>query len=145
MLYDALLLLGTLWVGWLSLDFFTRRPDGVLVTDVPPYRRLLALISPRAETSTFQGTLMVDASSLIDSRKRNPEVSLTALLVSGLVETLVTNPKLNRFLANQRLYQRNEIAIALSVKRNLGNRESKVATIWLPFSEAQTPQEDRPL
>lgn len=56
---------------------------------------------------------------LRDARARERPVGFLHLLVAAYVRTLSQKPRLNRFVAGQRIYARNEIVISLAVKRRL--------------------------
>jgi hypothetical protein len=99
---------------------FGDRPDGTVVRKAPRLRLFMPyLIRSRADAVVFfkQG---IDIGATIDYLERwndgtRPELRLFHIYMAAGVRVLGERPRLNRFIAGRRLYQRNDIAIAISV------------------------------
>ena len=50
-----------------------------------------------------------------------------------------TTPKMNRFIAGRRLYQRNHVAVTFSMKRKRLDKEAKLSAVKLRFTDARSP------
>ena len=61
--------------------------------------------------------------------------------MAALAETLHLHPNLNRFEAGGRLYQRYGVQISMSLKRDMGDRGSKVAVVNESIRQGTTPAE----
>ncbi len=59
------------------------------------------------------------------------------LLIAALVRTISQRPRLNRFVAGQRLYARHEILVSLAIKKRL-HEDSPETTIKLAFQPTDT-------
>jgi pyruvate/2-oxoglutarate dehydrogenase complex dihydrolipoamide acyltransferase (E2) component len=59
------------------------------------------------------------------------------IVIAAIVRTLSQKPGLNRFVAGQRIYARNEILISLAVKKDL-KEESPETTVKIKFEPADT-------
>jgi hypothetical protein len=70
-------------------------------------------------------------------RSRFP-VDITHCLVAAAGLGLRTVTKMNRFVAGQRLYQRNHIAVTFSMKRKRLDREAKLAAVKLRIQDGWT-------
>jgi hypothetical protein len=62
------------------------------------------------------------------------EIGFLSVLIAAIVRTLSQRPQLNRFVAGQRLYARNEISISLALKKKLddGSPETTIKISFLP-------------
>ena len=65
------------------------------------------------------------------------EIGFLHVLMAALVRTMSQKPRLNRFVAGQRIYARNEIQISLALKKKL-NEDSPETTIKLSFQPTDT-------
>lgn len=103
------------------------RPDGVLATDVPAYRRFMpALMPTRTESAVYfdQRVRMAEAERLVaDLRAARPELHATVfdVLLWALAETMHRHPRLNRFVAGGRVYQRRDVWISFTAKTELSD------------------------
>jgi hypothetical protein len=63
-----------------------------------------------------------------------PEIGFLHVLVAAIVRTLSQRPQLNRFIAGQRIYARNEISVSLALKKKLddGSPETTIKLSFLP-------------
>jgi hypothetical protein len=65
------------------------------------------------------------------------EIGFLHLFMAALVRTFSQKPRLNRFVAGQRIYARNEILISLALKKRL-HEDSPETTIKLAFKPTDT-------
>jgi hypothetical protein len=103
---------------------FGRRPDGTLVRDVSPMRRFMPFISPRRNDSLVYFLQTIDAEpglAFLDrvNAARPPERPVTYfhLVLRSLALCFRERPRLNRFVAGGRLWQRDGIWLSFSAKR----------------------------
>ena len=125
------------------VSFKFSRPDG-RVLNVHPYRRMMPLLMPTRQGSIAMADSFVPVEALETYLASLPEAqrpSLTHLVVAALAETLHRHPTLNRFEAGGRLYQRYGVQIAMSLKRDLGDRGSKVSVVKQAIRQGTTPEE----
>lgn len=102
---------------------FGRRPDAAAVRDLPAVRRFMPFISPRRNESLvyFEDELDVEAALALAearSRDRDPARPLTLfhILLAALARVLHERPRLNRFTAGGRVWQREGVWITFSAK-----------------------------
>jgi len=102
---------------------FGRRPDAELVRDLPAVRRFMPFVSPRRGDSLVFFEHDVDVERALDfaeerSRERDPERPLTLfhVMLAALARVLYERPRLNRFTAGGRIWQRDGIWITFSAK-----------------------------
>ena len=96
------------------------RNDGTLLTDVGPLRRMLPSLMPRRNDSVVYYEQQLDLTKTLKwLEAREPSITLYELAIAGLVRVWSERPQLNRFVAGGKLYQRDEIAFTISVKKSL--------------------------
>ena len=103
---------------------FGRRPDGTLVTDLSPMRRFMPFVSPRRNDSLFYFDQVIDAEPglaflerINETRPPDRQVTLFHMVLRAVNLSLTERPRLNRFVAGGRLYQRDGLWITFSAKR----------------------------
>jgi hypothetical protein len=102
-----------------------RRPDGELVRDLPPTKRIMPYIMRSRNESAFyfeQKVSLRKADAYIrafnDTHPDTP-IGVQHIVMRAITDVLTTYPTMNRFVAGGRLYQRSEIWFSYSAKRNL--------------------------
>lgn len=105
---------------------FGRRSDATLVRDLDPVRRFMPFISPRRNESLvyFEQELDVDAAlALAEERSRSREpgrrITLFHVILLAIARTLEQRPRLNRFTAGGRVWQRDGVWITFSAKMRI--------------------------
>src|SRR3990172_9140796 len=103
---------------------FERRPDATLVRDLPAIRRFMPFLSPRRNDSLVYFAHDVDVEAALrfveaHAEERPPDRPLTLfhLILRALVRVLDERPRLNRFTAGGRIWQRDGIWISFSAKQ----------------------------
>ncbi len=98
--------------------------NGTLVTDVPPYRRLAAMLFTRRNESAVYFEEAIDVTDTLPWIERwnaegRPRVTLFILALHALAKTLHVHPRMNRFVAAGRLYQRDGVWLSFTAKRSM--------------------------
>jgi hypothetical protein len=117
------------------------RTDGTLIQGVHPYRRLMAHIMPTRNESVVYFDTYAKADELVRylklANERFPADITHALVAAGSIG-LYENPKMNRFIAGRRLYQRNGAFVTFSMKRQKLGREAKLSAVKLQVRDGET-------
>ena len=66
-----------------------------------------------------------------------PDIGFLHVLTTAVLRTISQKPQLNRFIAGQRIYARNEITVSLALKKKVQD-ESSETTIKLAFQPTDT-------
>lgn len=103
-------------------DMLWSRPDGQLVADVPGYRRMMPYVMPTRTESAVYFDVLLDMERALEivEASRAPgkqRLTVTHVLLRAGVMTLHEFPRLNRFVAGKRLYQRDGIWFSFSAKK----------------------------
>ncbi len=118
------------------------RPDGTVAVDAPGYRRFMPALMPTRNGSVvyFDQRLRVEETEryLAQVRAEHPDLhpTLFHIVLWALARMLDEHPRLNRFVAGGRLYQRDEITISFTVKTELSD-EGTLLEVKHRFDPAQ--------
>jgi hypothetical protein len=117
------------------------RRDGTLITDIGVLRRMLPSLMPRRNDSLVYYEQQLDLTKTLPwLEARQPSITLYELVIAGLVRVWSERPQLNRFTAGGKLYQRNEIAFSISVKKSL-DENAPLTSIKAVFNPNDTIEE----
>ena len=101
------------------------RKDGTLIRDLDGMHLMMPMLFTKRCDSEAYITVTVDLTEakkyLYEKNLQNPEYrySFFHLLVTALAKCLTLRPKMNRFIANKNMYQRNEVSLAFTIKQAL--------------------------
>lgn len=136
----VLWIIGGLAAFWLLINLKKSRPDGDPVV-VHPYRRLMPLIMPSRTESQVYVDVKVDAGpveAFLEQARPAYGANLTHVLVAAVAKGLAERPRLNRFVAGRRIYQRRGRWISFSMKRKKLNAESKLGIVKLEMLDQES-------
>lgn len=126
---------------------FGRRPDATAVRELPAVRAFMPFVSPRRNHSLvyFTQDLEVDAAlAFLEgwNRGRDSQRRLTFfhLFLRGLARVIDERPRLNRFVAGGRLWQRDGIWLSFAAKKRMDD-DAPFATVKLRV-DPHAPLED---
>ena len=102
---------------------FGDRRDGTLLRKIHSMHCIMPLIFPnRCDNEAFISE-RIDLTNinryLEQKNKDNPEYAynLFQVMITAMLKTITLRPKMNRFIANQTMYQRNKVTAAFTVKK----------------------------
>ncbi|WP_029231539.1 2-oxo acid dehydrogenase subunit E2 [Butyrivibrio sp. VCB2006] len=99
------------------------RRDGALLRDIDAMHYVMPLMYPNRCDNEAYMKLTVDISNtenyIKEYNKAHPEdrIAIFDLVIAATLKTIRHRPQMNRFIANQTLYQRNHISAAFTVKK----------------------------
>jgi len=102
---------------------FGDRKDGVRLTNISSMHTIMPLIFPNRCDNEAYISERIDLTNvnayLAKKNADNPEYAynLFQIMVTAVLKTLTLRPKMNRFIANQTMYQRNQITASFTVKK----------------------------
>lgn len=92
------------------------RPDGELVGDAPPLRRMMPHIMPTRAGSTVYFDQRLDVTRTLPWVAERG-ITLFELMLAAYVRTLAARPDMHRFVVGRRLYQRRHLELSFAVKK----------------------------
>jgi hypothetical protein len=118
---------------------FGRRPDARLVPDLSAMRRFMPFVSPRRNESLVLFAQSIDAEpglafveELNATRPRERQATFFHLLLRAIAQALHERPRLNRFVAGGRLWQRDGVWLTFSAKREF-SEDAPLITVKRQF------------
>ena len=102
---------------------FGDRPDGKLIKNLDPMHVITPVLYPNRCDNEAYFSIRVDMDPirkyLEKINKDEKEFPYTAfhIIVTAMIKTLTLRPKLNRYVANKLMYQRNEVSVSFVVKK----------------------------
>ena len=133
-----------IWIGlaalvvWVGLEAKTSRVDGTLVK-THPYRRMMLFVMPTRNESVVYYDAAVDARRLLawlPVAREQLRANITHAAVAAAGIGLEQVPRMNRFVAGNRLYQRNGRWVTFSVKR--GGSKSAISVVKLQMQASES-------
>ena len=107
------------------------RKDGVLLRDLDGMHFITPLIYPNRCDNEAYIRETIDLTNMNSYLKKKNETetefpyTMFHLIVAALVKTITLRPKMNRFIANKTMYQRNEVSAAFTVKKEFADDGSE--------------------
>lgn len=110
------------------------RYDGTLLTDLPPFSKLMPLIMPDKRGSTIFFEQEVDVTGTLaylktinrELIKHREIVTLFDVVIAAALRSIVLRPNINRFISNGRYWQRNRLVFNFVAKKELTDRGQEV-------------------
>jgi len=102
---------------------FGDRKDGTLIRDLGAMHLVMPLMYPnRCDNEAFISECidLTNIEAYLEKKNAgNPEYkyNLFQVMVTAMLKTITLRPKMNRFIANQNMYQRNEVTAAFTIKK----------------------------
>ncbi|MCB9762827.1 MAG: 2-oxo acid dehydrogenase subunit E2 [Alphaproteobacteria bacterium] len=117
--------------------------DRDITSEIPPYRRMLAYVTPSRlhATVTFTQRLDLNAAQAWlaqQSEARGRRLSFLHLHLAAVGRTLHRHPRLNRYCTGTRFFQREEVLLAVSAKKQLVDG-ARVVLLKLAMAEDDSP------
>lgn len=118
------------------------RYDGRLIRGADPFFKLIPYImSSRADSQTFfDEKIELDNIEAYLREKKDSgvkNIGFLHIVIAAMVRTISQKPGINRFIAGQRIYARNEILVSLAIKKQL-LEDSPETTVKLKFQPTDT-------
>ena len=102
---------------------FGDRKDGILLKDITAMHYVMPLMYPnRCNNEAFISECIDLTNVVVYLEKKNAEnpeykYNLFQVMVTAMLKVITLRPKMNRFIANKTMYQRNEVSAAFTIKK----------------------------
>lgn len=125
-----------------------KRNDAKQVFDIPLYNRIFPfMMKRRCDALVFQ-TLNLDMTTAVEFVRKynrdNPEskfrMKIFYVFVAALMRTFAMRPELNRFIANSRYWQRNELSLNFVIKETYSDEAPEHSTPLVISPDAILPE-----
>ena len=114
---------------------FGDRKDGVLLRNIHPLHIVMPLMYPnRCDNEAFisERIDLTHVNAYLEKKNASdPEYryNLFQVMITAMLKTITLRPKMNRFIANQAMYQRNEVSAAFTVKKIFSDNGAEALAI----------------
>ncbi len=111
-----------------------KRNDSKQVFDIPMYNNIFPFLLKRRCDSLVYHTLKMDVTETVNyvrefnSQKPEFRMKFFYVFVAALMRTLAVRPELNRFIANKRYWQRNDLSMSFVVKPDFTDESPETST-----------------
>ena len=102
---------------------FGDRRDGTLIRELDSMHYIMPLMYPnRCDNEAYISETLDLTNALAFLEKKNAEhpeykYNVFQLIVTAIVKTITLRPKMNTFIANYNMYQRNEVSASFTIKK----------------------------
>lgn len=121
---------------------FGKRADGWLVKDIDPIVSMSPYFMPMRCDAQVMLEHELDYESLARYIVRKGEegykISFMDIIIAAYVRTIAEIPMLNRFIANKRIYTRNELCVSFVVLQNLPDGTQEENTVKVKYDPHDT-------
>ena len=127
-----LAILGALFALWALAHVKLSRPDGEIIRNLHPYRKLMPYVMIGRNESVVYFDTYVNAEELLKYLEEANEhfaCNVTHACVAAGFVGLSEQPSMNRFVVGKRLYTRNAKYITFSMKRKKKNKKAKLSAV----------------
>ena len=111
------------------------RTDGKLLRKIHPMHMIMPLMYPhRCDNEAFISECIDLTNIMAYLEKKNADnppyrYNLFQIMITAMLKVVTLRPKMNRFIANQTMYQRNEISAAFTVKKIFSDNGAEALAI----------------
>ncbi len=111
---------------------FGYRPDGRKLKTLPPFFKVIPNIMPERNDSQvfFKQDIPVKYMDEYIEKKAEEGIKLSYMhiIYAAMVKIISERPQLNRFVMNGNIYARNEITVALAIKKSMSDDGAETTT-----------------
>ncbi len=114
---------------------FGDRRDGKLIKDLDPMHVITPILYPnRCDNEAYisERIDLAPVRAYLEKINKDEEVfpyTIFHILVTAVIKVLTLRPKMNRFVANKLMYQRNEVAVSFVVKKLFSDEGAEALAI----------------
>ena len=119
------------------------RSDAVWLKDLPPLNRIMPGIMPNRADNEAYINVEVDLAPLYaylekkNAGRTEDKYTFFHVVSAAIAKAFVLRPRMNRFICNHKVYQRNDLTVAFVVKKHF-NDKSEEGLAFLTFDDKET-------
>ena len=118
------------------------RPDGKRVKGLPPIVAAIPYIMPKRYDAQNTITEYIDEDVIRDylrsKRREGKRISHMALLIAAYYKATLLNPKINYFVVNRKIYERNHFCVSFAMLKQLPDGSPDETTVKLYIEPTDT-------
>ncbi len=119
------------------------RTDGVWLKDIPAMNRIMPPLMPNRADNEAHISISIDTRPLnaylekLNQGRTEDKYTFFHLISAAVGKAFILRPKMNRFVCNNRLYQRNQVTIGFTVKKKF-NDHAQEALAFFTYDPKET-------
>ena len=112
------------------------RKDGIWLKDIPPMNRLMPDIMPNRADNEAYISVDIDIRPLnaypekLNAGRTSDKYTLFHLISAAIGKAFVLRPRMNRFIVGSKMYQRKNISIAFTVKKQFSDKAAEALAFF---------------
>ena len=118
------------------------RPDGTRVKNLPPIVAAVPYIMPKRYDAQNSITENIDEevikAYIREKRRGGVRINHMAVIIAAYYKAVQTNPKLNYFVMNSRIYQRNHFCVSFVILKKLADGSPDETTLKIYLEPKDT-------
>ena len=121
------------------------RKDGIWLKDIPPMNRMMPDVLPNRADNEAYISIDIDIRPLnaylekLNEGKTTDQYTFFHLISAAIGKAFVLRPRMNRFIVGHKMYQRRDISIAFTVKKQFSDKATE-ALAFFTYDEDETLQ-----
>ena len=121
------------------------RKDGIWLKDIPPMNRLMPDILPNRADNEAYINVDIDIRPLnaylekLNEGRTTDKYTFFHLISAAIGKAFVLRPRMNRFIVGHKMYQRKDISIAFTVKKQFSDKATE-ALAFFTYDKDETLQ-----
>lgn len=121
------------------------RKDGIWLKDIPPMNRMMPDVLPNRADNEAYISIDIDIRPLnaylekLNEGKATDQYTFFHLISAAIGKAFVLRPRMNRFIVGHKMYQRRDISIAFTVKKQFSDKATE-ALAFFSYAEEETLQ-----
>ena len=119
------------------------RKDGIWLKDIPAMNRFMPMLMPNRADNEAYINVDIDTRPLneylakLNEGRTEDKYTLFHLISAAIGKAFVLRPKMNRFICNNKMYQRRDISVAFTVKKRFDDH-SEEALAFFKYEPEET-------
>ena len=124
---------------------FGDRKDGIWLKDIPAMNRIMPPLMPNRADNEAHISVDIDIRPItaylekLNEGRTEDKYTFFHIISAAIGKAFVLRPKMNRFICNNKLYQRKDISIAFTVKKRF-NDHAEEALAFFTYDPKETLQ-----
>ena len=122
---------------------FGDRKDGIWLKDIPAMNRIMPALMPNRADNEAHISVDIDARPLnaylekLNEGRTADKYTFFHLISAAIGKAFILRPKMNRFVCNNKLYQRRDVSVAFTVKKQF-NDHAEEALAFFTYDPKET-------
>ena len=119
------------------------RKDGVWLKDIPAMNRIMPALLPNRADNEAHISVEIDTRPLnaylekVNAGRTEDKYTFFHLISAAIGKAFILRPKMNRFVVGNRMYQRNNVSVAFTVKKRF-NDHAEEALAFFEYDPKET-------